>query len=80
MKKLGCYSLFTLYKIRERTTNYKKSKETILNRAKDYYKKNKERLRVKQEINTGNYLKKKKKRESLVKINTIICLKKINKD
>ena len=80
MKKLGCYSLFTLYKIRETTTYYKKSKETILNRAKDYYKKNKERLRVKQEINAGNYLKKKKKRESLVKINTIICLKKINKD
>ena len=80
MKKLGCYSLFTLYKIRETTTYYKKSKQTILNRAKDYYKKNKERLRVKQEINTGNYLKKKKKRGSLVKINTIICLKKINKD
>ena len=41
-------------------TYYQKTRDVILNRAKDYYESDKERLRYKQEINTETYLKKKK--------------------
>ena len=41
-------------------TYYQRNRDVILNRAKDYYKNNKKVLRVKQKINTENYLKKKK--------------------
>ena len=45
-------------------TYYLRNIDVILNRAKDYYEDNKERLREKQEINTDTYLKNKKtKRE-----------------
>ena len=37
---------------------YQKNKEVILNRAKDCYENNKERLRWKQEINIETYRKK----------------------
>ena len=50
-----------------KTTYYKRNKEVILNRAKDYYENNKEILRERererereQKINIENYLKKKK--------------------
>ena len=44
-------------------TYYQSNRDVILNRAKDYYKNNKERLRVQARENTETYLKKKKKRE-----------------
>ena len=53
----------------------------ILNRAKDYYENDQEKLRGKQEINTEIYLKKKKiKKENMGRIDIAICLKKKNKD
>ena len=53
----------------------------ILNRAKDYYENDKERLRGKQEINTEIYLKEKKiKRENTEKTDIARCLKKRNKN
>ena len=62
-------------------TYYRKNRNVILNRDKDYYENDKERLRGKQEINTETYLKKKKtKKENMEKTDTIICLKKKNKD
>ena len=42
------------------TTYYKKNREAILNIAKEYYEKTKKYWKNKQEINTENYLKKKK--------------------
>ena len=42
------------------STYYQKSRDVILNRAKDYYKNIEEILRYKQYINTETYLKKKK--------------------
>ena len=48
----------------------------ILNRAKDYYENDKERLRE-QEISTETYLKKTRtKGENMEKTDTAICLKK----
>ena len=59
-------------------TYYQRNRDVILNRAKDYYENDKG---GKQEINTETYLKKKKiKRENMEKTDTIICLKKRNKD
>ena len=43
----------------EKTTYYKKNRETILNRAKRYYNDNSEALKKEQEINKENYLKRK---------------------
>ena len=42
------------------TTYYQRSREVILNRAKDYDENNKELLSEKVKINTDNYLKRKK--------------------
>ena len=41
-------------------TYYQKNRDVILNRAKDYYENDKERLRESQEINTETYLNKEK--------------------
>ena len=50
----------------------------MLNRVKDYYENDKERLR---EINIETYLKKiNKKRENMEKIDIEICLKKRSKN
>ena len=65
----------------EKTYYQKKSRDVILSRAKDYYEKDKERLKNKQEINTEIYLKNKKiKRDNMEEIDTITCLKKRNKN
>ena len=57
-------------------TYYQKNRNVILNRDKDYYENDKERLRGKQEINTETYLKKKKtKKENMGNIDITICLK-----
>ena len=57
-------------------TYYQGNRDVMLNKAKDYYKNNKERLRKQAKINTETYLKKKKIKKNMGKINTIICLKK----
>ena len=57
-------------------TYYQKNRNVILNRDKDYYENDKERLRGKQEINTETYLKKKKtKKENMENIDITTCLK-----
>ena len=62
-------------------TYYQRNRDVILNRAKDYYEHDKERSKEQEEINTENYLKKKKiKRENMEKSDIPICLKKKNKD
>ena len=62
------------------TTYYERNRDVIVNRAKDYNKNDKERLRVMREINTEIYWKKKKtKRDNMEKID-IIWLKKRNKN
>ena len=43
-------------------TYYQRNRKIILNRAKEYYKNNKEYRDSKEEINTENYLKKKIRR------------------
>ena len=74
------YKIFSLYiKMSEYAylTYYQKNRDVILNRAKDYYENEKERLRV-QKINTETYLKEKK--EDMWRIDIVICLKKRKKD
>ena len=57
-----------MYKKMDNTTYYQRNKETMLNRARDYYGNDKERLKDKQEINIETYLKKiKRKRENMEK-------------
>ena len=62
------------------STYYQRNRDVILNRPKDYYENDKERLKSTQEINIETYLKKNKKRENMEKTNIIICLKKKSKD
>ena len=65
----------------DNTTYYQRNREIILNRAKNYYENDKERLRSKQEINIKTYLKKiKRKKENMEKIDIVICLKKRSKN
>ena len=62
-------------------TYYQKNRYVIINRAKDYYKNDKERLKEQERINTKTYLKKKKtKKENMERTDIVICLKKRNKD
>ena len=62
-------------------TYYQGNQDVILNRAKNYYENDKERLREQARDKTETYLKKKKrKRENIEKPDTAICLKKRNKD
>ena len=62
------------------STYYQRNRQKLLNRAKEYYGNNKERL-TKQVKNIDNYLMKGKiKRENMrEEIDIKICLKKINK-
>ena len=39
-KKVDCYNFFSLYMKMSETTDYKRNRETILNRANDNYKDN----------------------------------------
>ena len=65
----------------DKTTYYRKNRGIILNRAKEYYEKNKERL-TEQPRNKYRELAEKKKiqRENMEEIDIKIYLKKINKD
>ena len=79
MKKRDHY-IFLLYIKMSETTYYERKRDVIVNRAKDYNKIDKERLRVMREINKEIYWKRKKtKRDNMEKID-IICLKKRNKN
>ena len=62
-------------------TFYQKNRDVILNRAEDYYENNKQRLReqARDEYRNLSEGEKNKKRE-YGKTDTIICLKKKNKD
>ena len=63
------------------TTYYKKNREIILNRAKDYHENDKERLKEQAKNKYKTYQKKKKlKKANMEKTDNIICLKKRNKN
>ena len=62
-------------------TYYQRNREVILNKAKDYYKNDKDRLKNREEINTKTYLKKRKiKKENMGKKDITICRKIRKKD
>ena len=60
------------------TTYYQRSRET-LNRAKEYYKKDRLRQRTKYKHREFSEEEKKLKKENMLEIDIVICLKKINK-
>ena len=63
------------------TTYYQRNIDIILNRAKDYYKNDKEKLRDNARDKYRNLSEEEKiKRDNMEEIYIIICLKKINKD
>ena len=49
-------NFFLLYMKMSEKNYYQRNKKNKLNRAKDYYKNNRERLKSKKERNTENYL------------------------
>ena len=62
-------------------TYYQKTREVILNRAKDYFDNDKERLREQVRDKYRNFFEEeKKKKENMEKIDIAICLKKRKKD
>ena len=62
-------------------TYYQKTRDVMLNKAKDYYKNNKERLWEQARDKYRNLSEEKKmKKENMGKIDTAICLKKKDKD
>ena len=64
------------------STNYfQRNRDVILNRAKDYYENDKERLREQARDKYRNLSEEEKtERENIEKTDTIICLKKRNKE
>ena len=72
-KKSGCNSVELTY--------YQRNRDVILNRAKDYYENDKQRLREQTRDKYRNLSEEdKNKKENMEKTDTIICLKKRNKD
>ena len=64
----------------DNTTQYQRNRDVALNKAKEYYKNNNERLKE-QARNTETYLKKIRiKRKNMEKIDIIICSKKRSKN
>ena len=62
-------------------TYYQKIRDVILNRAKDYYENDKERLREQARDKYRNLSEEEKnKKENMEKIDISICLKKRKKD
>ena len=62
-------------------TYYQKTRDVILNKAKDYYKNNKERLREQARDKYRNLSEEEKnKKREYGKIDITICLAKRNKD
>ena len=78
------YKFFLLYiKMSESAylTYYQRNRDVILNRAKDYYKNDKERLRKEARDKQRNLSEEEKiKGENMGRANVAICLKKKNKD
>ena len=65
----------------DNTTYYQRNRKIMLNRSKDYYENDKERLKEQARNNIETYLKRiKRKRENMGKIDIIICLKKRSKN
>ena len=65
----------------DNTTYYQRNGEIMLNRVKDYYENDKERLREQARNNIETYLKKIKiKKENMEKNRYIICLMKRSKN
>ena len=65
----------------DNTTYYQRNRDIALNKAKEYYKNNNERLKGMQEINIETFLKKIRiKIENMEKVDITICLKKRNKN
>ena len=60
-------------------TYYQRNRDVILNRAKDYYENDKERLREQARYKYRK-LSEEKKRENMEETDIIICLKKIKKN
>ena len=61
-------------------TYYQRNRDVILNRAKDYYENDKERLREQARYKNRSLSEEdKNKKKSMEKTDTIICLKKRNK-
>ena len=63
-------------------TYYQKNRDVILNRGKDCYENDKERLREQARDKYRNLSEEEKnlKKENMEKIDIVICLKKRNKD
>ena len=61
-------------------TYYQRNRDVILNRAKDYYENDKERLRKQVRDKYTNLSEEEKNKENMEGIDTTICLKKRNKD
>ena len=62
-------------------TYYQRNKDVILNKAKGFYKNNKERLREQARDRYRNlYEEEKNKKKNMGRIGIITCLKKKNKD
>ena len=62
-------------------TYYQRNRDVILNRAKEHYENDKERLREQAKDKYRNLSEEEKiKRENMEKTDTAICLKKENKD
>ena len=62
-------------------TYYQKTRDIILNRAKDYYENDKERLRVQARDKFGNLSEEEKiKKEHMEKIDIVIYLKRRKND
>ena len=61
---------------------FQRNRDVILNRAKDYFENDKERLRepARDKYRSLSEEEKKQKKENMEKTDTIICLKKVNKD
>ena len=63
------------------TTYYQRNKKIILNKSKDYYENNKERLREQAKNKYRNLSEEdKNKKRNMEKIDIIICLKKRSKN
>ena len=62
-------------------THYQKNSDVILSRAKDYYKNDKEKLREQARNKYTNLTEEEKnEKKEYGKIDTIVCLKKRNKN
>ena len=76
-------NFFIIYKMSEDTnlTHYQKSRDVILNRAKDYYGNNKQKLGVQARDKQRNLFEEEKnKKENIPRKDITICLKKRNID